>query len=326
MVESIEALPISRHFAERQIIQTSNKFFTGEQRYRFIEDGLGLIANSFTVKENLLCKSLYDEAYPIDHYFFSFAVFEYPYPVNNDFTKFTTLESITCTFYKPKTEVDSFFYKNTVGKFYNIAFTQQWIEENLAFRSREERERIRTFLKDQPGFFNWLDMVEDAPRVTKMLWELLETEDPGKEVTILKETIVPLISNFFEKVIGTKHWWDYTPSKNPDYTMVANAEKIILGNLGSSFPGVSKIAREVGMSPTKLKTLFKSVFGFSMLQYHKEKNMLLALQLLQRSELQIKTIANLTGFETASKFTECFKKRFGYLPNMMRQSKILPAS
>ncbi len=40
-----------------------------------------------------------------------------------------------------------------------------------------------------------------------------------------------------------------------------------------------------------MKMIFKYVFGFSMLQYHKVKNLLLALQLIERSDIQVKKIA-----------------------------------
>ena len=79
--------------------------------------------------------------------------------------------------------------------------------------------------------------------------------------------------------------------------------------------GIDFIARAVNLSPTKLKMIFKTFFGFSMLQYHKEKNMLLALQLIKNSTMQIRNIALVTGYESASNFTAAFKKRFGFLPS-----------
>ncbi|MNR55027.1 Regulatory protein PchR [compost metagenome] len=84
--------------------------------------------------------------------------------------------------------------------------------------------------------------------------------------------------------------------------------------------GIDKIAFEVNTSPTKLKANFKTVFGFSMLQYHKEKNMLLAKQLLQNSEIEVQIIAIITGFESASKFSAAFKKRFNELPSVFREN------
>jgi len=56
------------------------------------------------------------------------------------------------------------------------------------------------------------------------------------------------------------------------------------------------------------------------LQYHKEKNILLARQLLQKSKIEVQFIAVITGFESASKFTAAFKKRFGELPSVFREN------
>jgi transcriptional regulator GlxA family with amidase domain len=43
--------------------------------------------------------------------------------------------------------------------------------------------------------------------------------------------------------------------------------------------------------------------------------MMLAMQLLQNSDLPIKNIAVATGYESASKFTAAFKNRFNILPS-----------
>ncbi|WP_133055283.1 helix-turn-helix transcriptional regulator [Niastella koreensis] len=51
------------------------------------------------------------------------------------------------------------------------------------------------------------------------------------------------------------------------------------------------------MPATKLKAIFKSIFGFSVLQYHKEKNLLFARQLVQRSPVQIKKVAAIAGIK-----------------------------
>jgi AraC-like DNA-binding protein len=85
------------------------------------------------------------------------------------------------------------------------------------------------------------------------------------------------------------------------------------------FAGVENIARAVAVSPTKLKSIFKAVFGFSMLQYYKEKNILLAMQLLSQPGLPVKNIAALTGYQSAGKFAAAFKKRFGISPAATRK-------
>jgi AraC-like DNA-binding protein len=129
-----------------------------------------------------------------------------------------------------------------------------------------------------------------------------------------------LITEFFNNSFEDSRIADNISLSNLDYYNVAKAEKMILNNLQSTFLGIDQIAAEVNTSATKLKANFKTVFGFSMLQYHKEKNMLLAQQLLQNSEVEIQIIAVIAGYESASKFTAAFKKRFGKLPSVFREN------
>jgi AraC-like DNA-binding protein len=46
--------------------------------------------------------------------------------------------------------------------------------------------------------------------------------------------------------------------------------------------------------------------------------MLLAMQLMQNSSMQIKNISTAIGYDSSSKFTVFFKKRFGILPSEIR--------
>ena len=115
---------------------------------------------------------------------------------------------------------------------------------------------------------------------------------------------------------------NYSSLYNKDYAKVALAEKRMLDNLQKPFAGVDALAKIAGMSPTKLKTIFKSIFGFSMLQYHKEKNLLFSRQLVQRSPVQIKIVAAIAGYQTVNKFSAAYKKRFGSLPTADRRANV----
>jgi AraC-like DNA-binding protein len=315
MVESMISLPISNHNTLKQAIFTDNPFTTGEMRYRKIEDGLWLLGSDIRVKQNIISKAFYDENQISGYYFLSFAVFEYKFPINSSRRESATLLSTTCTFYKPKTEVSTYFYEGTKGRFFNLVFNRKWAEKNIGTGTAGEKKQLLEYLDDQPGFINWLNIVPDAPQLSVELWDMLNLEKTeGLNTPCLKIKIEQIISDFFRHAFLDERIKKHTALHNPDYANVAAAEKLILHNLNTAFIGVEKIARAVNLSPTKLKIVFKSVFGFSMLQYHKEKNMLLAQQLIRHSDIQIKNIAAVTGYTSSSKFTAAFKKRFGILP------------
>jgi AraC-like DNA-binding protein len=314
-------MPISDHKILEQAIYSDNPYKDGAMLYRKIEEGLWVIGTYFNVKQNIISKALYDSDFPSEYYFLSFSVFEYGFQTNHGLNQFASLKSTTCTFYKPRTEVTTYFYEGTNGIFFNIVFSKDWVKRNLTFKNKEIEHNILNFLNNETGFINWLDIVKNADELINDWWNKLKEEKEGKfDTDYLKLKVKAVISDFFVNAFEDNRLKMYEPLRNPDYANVAKAEKIILQNLNAPFVGVNNIAKAVNVSPTKLKMIFRSVFGFSMLQYHKEKNMLLAMQLIRNSDMQIKYIASITGYESAGKFSATFKKRFGILPTQMRSN------
>jgi AraC-like DNA-binding protein len=316
MVSSLIKIPVVQHKPVENAIYADSPFCKGVMYYREIEEGLWILATNIDIKENIIAKALYDQATVSDYYFLSFSTFEYEFPTGNASTDKVTLLSKCWTFYKPETVVSTYFYKGTSGKFCNLVFTKKWAEKNLSSQILSRGEDLQKFLNRETGFLTWLDVVPNIDEISEEIWRILENNNKGSFDKInLKIEVHKIITSFFKTTLEDSRIQEYKSLNNIDYSNVAKAEKIILHHLTSPFVGVENIALDVHMSPTKLKAIFKSVFGSSMLQYHKEKNIQLAMQLIQKSDLQIKNIAVTTGYDSASKFTAAFKKRFGILPS-----------
>lgn len=319
MLDSLIKLPIVKHNPSKQIIITDNAFWKGTMRYRTIEDGFWILETNLEMNENILAKATYTQDHTKDYYILSFSVFEYRFPVKD--SEDIVLLSTCWTFYKPDTEVATYFYKGTKGKFFNIAINKEWVDKNLKSDKFCKKGVLERFFNSQKGFYTWLDIAPKAHVLSKKISNILESDDQI-ELTraALKKNCLKLITEFFSNSFEDSRIEDNISLSNLDYANVAKAEKMILHNLHSSFLGIEAIADAVNTSATKLKNNFKTVFGFSMLQYHKEKNMLLAKQLIQNSQIEIQIIAVITAFESASKFTAAFKKRFGELPSVFREN------
>lgn len=315
MVNSLIKIPVTRHKPLEQAIYTNNTFCKGVMHYRELEEGLWILATNIDIKQNVIAKALYDETEVSDYYFLTFSIFEYEFPTGNTLTDSVTLLSKCWTFYKPETVVTTYFYKGTTGRFCNLVFNKKWAEKNLSTEILSRGEELQEFLNRETGFLTWLDVVPNMDETSKEIWRILENKKNSSGMINLKIEVHKIIAIFFKTTLESSRIQEYKSLNNIDYSNVAKAEKIILHHLTSPFIGVENIALDVHMSPTKLKSIFKSVFGSSMLQYHKEKNMLLAMQLIQNSDLPIKNIATATGYESASKFTATFKKRFDILPS-----------
>lgn len=122
MAQSSARLPVTDHNQDRQVINTDNPFFKGTMHYREAGKELWVLATEITPKKDLVSRAIYDGTKEAGYYFLSFAVFEYHFPLPEEHGKAATIISTTCTFYKPRTEVATFFYPGSHGRFYNIAF------------------------------------------------------------------------------------------------------------------------------------------------------------------------------------------------------------
>ncbi|MDR6845314.1 AraC family transcriptional regulator [Flavobacterium granuli] len=317
MVESLKNTPVNGHKILQNAVATNNRFCSGIMRYRELDEGLWLLATNIKVERNIIAKAIYNEDVASDYYFLTFSIFEYEFPFKNPNSEKNVALLSTCwTFYKPNTEVATYFYKGTTGKFYNFVFNKKWADENIFSGKGLKKGIIDDFLSTETGFFTWLDIAPKAHGLAKEISQIIENENSGLfNTTDVKKHSLKLINTFFKHSFDKDQIKKNNSLSNSDYYKIAKAEKIILSNLHLPFVGLESIAIEVGMSSTKLKSDFKSVFGFSLLQYHKEKNLLLAMQLLQKTDIQIQVIAAVTGFESPSRFTASFKKRFKAMPS-----------
>jgi AraC-like DNA-binding protein len=317
MLDSIIRLPITDHIPSKQSIYLNTPLYEATMRYRKIEEGFWLLATEMDIRENIIAKSGYDENLSSDYYLLTFSVFEYKFPFKD--SEDVKLISTCWTFSKPETEVATYFYKGTTGRLFSFAINKEWANSNLTTKKFPQKKAIKKFLNGEKGSYTWLDIAPKAHDLARKITKPLKAESVEEFDTVcFKKDCMKLIAEFFDNSFNDSRILDNVSLSNLDYYNVAKAEKMILHNLHLPFVGIKCIAKDVNTSPTKLKSNFKECFGFSMLQYHKEKNMLLAMQLIQNSDIHIQIVATVTGYDCAGRFASSFKKRFGKLPSEVR--------
>lgn len=87
---------------------------------------------------------------------------------------------------------------------------------------------------------------------------------------------------------------------------------------GDRYTSLSQLAAEHHISVSQMQKLFKQIYGAPVYQYIKEYHMERASVELAQSLKSITEIALASGYDTASKFSECFKKRYGMTPTQYR--------
>ena len=81
---------------------------------------------------------------------------------------------------------------------------------------------------------------------------------------------------------------------------------------------LGKLARRVGLSPSRLRHLFKAEVGMSPTQYHKVLRMEEAKELIGTTFLSIKEIRRRVGIKDKNQFTRDFKRFYGITPAQCR--------
>jgi len=105
------------------------------------------------------------------------------------------------------------------------------------------------------------------------------------------------------------------PYTSPDEAFLQSAMEIIENGLSDSQLNVELIAKELGISRSKLYVSLKTLTGQSPNELVRTIRLKRAAQLMERGDYSIKEVMALTGFNTASYFSKCFKKQFGVLPS-----------
>lgn len=316
ILQSVMNSPSAKHVEKEQAIYTNNPFSTGIMRYREIEEGFWIIATKITFSKNVMFKAIYDKDLPIDYYMLTFSIFESEVKFQNTIVDKTVFPCEYWGFNRPESEVSAYFYEGSTCEFYLYGFSKEWAKHNLSFETLPEDNEIKKFLTSDEGFVTYRNIVPNAVELSKEI--LINLEKNNQDLlskAILKTRTFQLISTFFKNASIDQRIGNYSPIEILEYEKIAKAEKLLIDTITNAFLGIEYIAEKVGMSPTKLKLTFKLIHGISMMQYHKEKKLLLAMQLIQDTDMQIKNIALATGYKSSSKFTANFKKRFGKMPS-----------
>lgn len=86
-------------------------------------------------------------------------------------------------------------------------------------------------------------------------------------------------------------------------------------------PNFADLAREIGTSQNKLKSVFKQAFGLTMADYCLERRVREAQLLLMEATLTIAQVAERVGYEHQSSFTAAFRSQVGMSPREYRRHR-----
>jgi len=172
-------------------------------------------------------------------------------------------------------------------------------------------EVISFFDATSKPFLYQMNLTFEMKNVIRELSELQDHTNLEKLYykTRVMELLYLFFSRFFKRSVGGKF-----SAKRQDIEKVVAIEKIIMQDL-SVQPNLAELSRKMGMSGTKMKELFRKIFGDSIYNYYQQARMSEAASLLKNNkDLSVSDIAYSLGFTNMSHFSKIFKKHMGVNP------------
>ncbi len=194
----------------------------------------------------------------------------------------------------------------------NIYFTAKWLEENTGIKTSDEVFNKYFSLKTASLNFEILNL--EYRSLMEDIFEL-DSNDP-MHLVIMQNRVMLMLEKFLRSL--------YTRLKDDGQVMAVNevtlkqiikVESILVGNLYVQPPTIPVLARTAMMSETKLKNVFKQVYGYNIYEYYQKNRMLKARQLLHSKKMSVKEVGTALGFKNLSNFTIAYKKEFNVLPS-----------
>ena len=155
-------------------------------------------------------------------------------------------------------------------------------------------------------------------RVAALVGDTLDSRLHGELRTVqLAGRLAELVAYALDAMLHQHEARSVTLSRRRDLDL-ARAAQTLLDRDYRRPPNFAELAREIGTSQNKLKSVFKQTFGLTMADYCLERRVREAQQLLMEASLTIAQVAERVGYEHQSSFAAAFRNQVGMSPREYR--------
>ena len=145
-----------------------------------------------------------------------------------------------------------------------------------------------------------------------------EKIDHPLKLHFIQNRIMLLLERFIRKFFSKMNLAEGNKRfKEEEISRLMKVEAILVQDFSKPPPVIKALSRFAAMSPTKLKTDFKALYGFPLYEYYQKNRMIYAKILLMENKYTIREVGNMVGYKNLGHFAASFKKEFGLLPRKL---------
>jgi AraC-like DNA-binding protein len=206
-------------------------------------------------------------------------------------------------------DVEYTLYKDVFIRGVRICLSKDWMQQYLELPSMEDVLEKYISMKTENI---WYKPVDAASR--EILQELLNNKN--ESLLYYQNRIMRMVEIFFHWLRNDSTYSSLKSSVSRGDIQAAQAvESILTDDSVVIPPTIKELSRKVAMSDSKLKKIFKSVYGLPIYEYFQKHRMQKARLMLLSGNYSIKDVGYTLGYSNLSNFTLAFKKEFNKLPS-----------
>ena len=203
---------------------------------------------------------------------------------------------------------ESFFPSNSEVHFAVISIKSQLLASLLQIE--KPNKLIETILASDSSFFYHENMTAETQRILKQLSDINEHNELNYLLHRIK--ILELLSLLFGQLMQRGSDRQSAVNKG-DIESLYTIKASIIADL-SKPPLLNELAKSAGMSETKMKQLFKQVFGDTIYNFYQKLRMEEAAFMLRQARYSVSEAGYKLGFSNLSHFSRLFQKHYGEKP------------
>lgn len=313
-IDSLSKMPFVKHNASKKHISSKNPFLNADIYYQEIDNGLWYLHAEAEYKENIHYNHVYNKTNKSDYYQLFLEISRLDGGTKKGLVNGIPYSNCTWVLLKPKTINNHCRFKDSKTASFCLYMDQSWVDNVLSKFTFYQKNNLDDFFASNSKllmFSEDLNIAENIENRSNQIFKNSKKLTPQQWNNFTKDFLNQFLINYKNQSV-TK---DSFSLSQINRTLIIQTEKYLLDNINGPFPSIEAIANKIGISPTKLKKDFKTVFGDTIFQYYRKQQLESAKHLLQRSTMTVKEISSLFGYSNSSKLSAAYKEHFGYLPS-----------
>lgn len=302
---------VCKHFARNLNLSVRNSFLTpqpensnGSIYHLKLPNDLQLLCINFTPKEDVMFQSKFSGK---ESYFFR---------IDGIFNNETKKSSV----FFGSMKREAFFVANANKRYNNISIllSKEWL--NRYFEDEQIADLLQKIIFGKRGLYHYEFFDSEYKRLTN---ELMQPQaDTSFELFIIQNRVMLILERFFSRLYtGFIEKKLFIKASAEQLERLQMVEALLIKDVSFPAPTITKLAKVSALSTTKLKSLFKEVYGMPIHLYFQKHRMQKAKAMLLSKKNSVRETASELGYINLKDFIKAFQRTFGQLPEEIAVKK-----